>query len=194
MNYNFLAAGEYTYLEFHSDIIPLKMVIWGIYAGILIGIAVSYFRKKYFGTLVRKLLKSEAFSEESALTLEEAGLKAGVFYKNALKERGALRRYISFSDTSPVSIKEISKNRIRLRKFFGLDENPLIYDFSKIKLYIPEELKYKADVAFEKKNEGIGSFILLTIILTAFAVGISYLIPELLTMLDNFLKIISENR
>lgn len=188
-----LAAGEYTYLEFHSDIITLKMVLWGIYAGILIGIAVSYFRKIYSGALVRKLLKAEALTQDSALTLEEAGFRPGFFYRNILKEGSSLRRYISFTDDSPISERDVSKGKQRLRSFFGLEKTPLSYDFSKIRLYIPEELKYKADVVYEKQNAGIASFILLAVILTAFTVGISFIIPELLTLLDNFLKIVSEN-
>lgn len=194
MIFNVLAAGEYNYLEFHNYLIPLKMVLWGIYGGILIGIAISYFRKIYLGALVRKLLKAEALSEDTALTLEEAGFKANVFFRNALKEGGSLRKYISFTDTSPISEKTVSKGKERLRGFFGLEKTPLSYDFSKIKLYVPEELKYKADVVYEKQNAGIGMFIILALILTAFTVGISYVIPELLTMLDNFIKIISEYR
>lgn len=184
-----LAAAEYTHLEFHNTFISLRLVLWGLYVGILGAIAISFFRKVYLGALVRKLISAEALSESSALTLAEAGFKESVFFRHALKDGGALRRYVSTCGEG-ISVCQISKGKQRLRSFFGQDEPPKSYDFSKIKLYIPEELKYRADVVYEKQGFTPVTFVVFAAVLTAVTVGVSVAIPELLTMLDNFLVII----
>lgn len=183
-----LEATEYVNLEFHNTFITLRLVLIGLYAGILIALVMSYYRKIYLGALVRKLLKKEALSEETALTLKETEIIAGFFMKRALKEGGTLRRYITvIGGTLP---KEISNGKKKIRSFFGLDTEPLNYDFDKVKLYIPEEIKYKADIAFERGNLSPMLLIVFAVILTALFVGINLVIPELLTMLDNFITII----
>ncbi len=183
-----LAATEYTHLEFHNTFITLKLVLWGLYAGMLIALAMSFYRKVYLGSAVRKLLKAEALSEDSALTLAQLGIKGGPLMKKALKEGGTLRRYIEIcGGTSP---KEISGKKKKLRSFLGMEEEPLNYDFYAMKLYIPEEKKYKADIAFERGNLTPALFVVFVILLTALVIGINVIIPELLTMLDNFLGII----
>jgi len=190
MGRSILAATEYVNLEFHNTFITLKLVLIGLYAGLLIALIMSYYRNIYLGALVRKLLKKEALSEETALTLKEAEVNAGYFMKKALKEGGTLRRYINIcGGTSP---KEISKVKQKIRSFFGLETKPQNYDFDTMKLYIPEEIKYKADIAFERGNLSPMLLIIFAAILTAIFVGINLVIPELLTMLDNFITIIKK--
>ncbi len=183
-----LEVSSYKYLEFHNTFITLKLVLWGLYAGILIAIAMSFYRKFYLGTLVRALLKKEALTEESAVTLKETNVKCGPLMRQALKNGGTLRRHIEI--TGGISHRDIPSKKKKVRSFFGMEETPMNYDFDSMKLYIPEERKFKADIIFERGNLSPFSFIILAIILTGAVIGVNIIIPELLTMLDNFLDII----
>ena len=60
-------------------------------------------------------------------------------------------------------------------------------DPSVMHYYIPEDLKYVADVKFEKKGTGVHTLLLAFILVSALAIALLFLIPELLQMFDNML-------
>lgn len=184
-----LAASSYNHLEFFNRIMTLKTVIIGLYIGFLVGIIISFYNKVYLGSFVRKLVKKEVFSSEKALTLREIGVKNTFFIRKALVKKGTLRRIAEAANEDEVTSEvERSKFSKWFRKFFRFDDEPkLKYDFDKIKFYIPEEKKYAAEIRYEKKGSNPAMFIVMAIALTAVAVIAYIQVPELLTLLDNFL-------
>lgn len=184
-------AGQYENLVFYNRIMTFKLVLWAVWTGIIIGIAVSYYTKDYLGRFVRRLLKNEALSKEKAMTFEELGYKRTFPLCIHLKDGGTLRRYIDIAnEEEAVFITELSPKRKKLRSLFGLSEVIKKYDFSKLRFFIPEEKKYAADVRYEKKGSNPGVFIFWVIALTGLALLVNFLVPELLTMLDNFITIV----
>jgi len=66
-------------------------------------------------------------------------------------------------------------------------EIPYKIDVSTAHFYIPEDLKYTAELKFEKKGTDWLSFILVVVGSIALALLIIWVVPELLQMTDNFL-------
>lgn len=184
-------AGKYDNLVFYNRIQSFKLVLFAVWLGIIIGISYSYYTKDYLGRLVRRLLKNESLSPEKAMTLKELGYKRTFPLCIHLKKGGILSRYISTANgNEAISVKEKNKKFKKIRSLFGISDVTEKYDFSSLRFYIPEEKKYKADVRFEKKGSNPAWFLTWTIVITALAVLVYFLVPELVTMLDNFITIL----
>lgn len=191
MNKYILAAYKYEHLKFYNNILTLKTLIWGIYGGLVLGLAVSYYHKFFIGGFVRRLLKKEALGEEKALSLSDLDLKGMPIIKLAVKRDSALKKYVRIANPEECISKKSAKPFVkRIRRFFNREKEKAVYDFDKARFYIPEELKYRADTVFEKKGSTPAAFVIFVVLLTALAAAVSFLIPELLTMLDNFIGII----
>ena len=188
----FSAASSYNHLEFYNRIMTLKTVIIGLYVGFLGGILLGFYHKVYLGGFVRKLIKKAAFSEDSALTLREAGVKNTFFLRRALIKKGTLRRICEASNEADATVETGRSKAARIvRRFLSFEDIPKVtYDFDKIKFYIPEEKKYAAEIRFDKKGSNPALFIVMALALTVVAFVVYMEIPELLTMLDNFLSVI----
>lgn len=186
-----LAAQQYKHLKFYNNFATLRMLLWGIYGGFLLGLALSYYNKVFIGGFIRTLLKKEALSAESAVSLSSLDIKKKGIIKWALKHDSALKKYIGYANEEDITTCVPTKGFKRfVRKMYGKDENIVKKDLDRADIYIFEELKYRADVLFDKKGSRPSSFIIFAIILTVLVIGVSIAIPELLTMLDNFLEMI----
>ena len=65
--------------------IPLTVIIWSLFGGILIASIAAFIIKIKFGIFVQTLLKLNANSPETAVTLEETGLNKRFFVRRGLK-------------------------------------------------------------------------------------------------------------
>ncbi len=63
----------------------ITTIIWMFMIGAAVGTIVVYYNSRFLGIFVRALLNIDATSPESALTLEELGVKMTYAIKNALK-------------------------------------------------------------------------------------------------------------
>lgn len=71
-------------------------------------------------------------------------------------------------------------------------EIPFKINFDTAHFYIPKELKYTADIKFEKKGTNWLAFFAVLILSVVMMILIIKLLPELLQMLDNFFNIFSD--
>ena len=58
-----------------------------------------------------------------------------------------------------------------------------------MRFYIPEEKKYAADVKFEAKGANWLSFILVTVVSVVLCAFLTYILPDIIKMVDNFISI-----
>ena len=72
-------------LLIYSGSIPTELILWSFYIAIVIGSIVMYLTKVKFGKIVYALLEKGAVSPETALTLEEIGIKPSFFILFNLK-------------------------------------------------------------------------------------------------------------
>ena len=60
-------------------------------------------------------------------------------------------------------------------------------DGGDVRYYIPEELKYRADVRFDAKGNGVFALILTAVVATALAMALIAFLPSFLTVIDNLM-------
>ncbi len=179
---------SYTILKPVNSFLPMAGVIWAIFAGFAIAVLLSYYHKTYTGETVRRLLKKEAFSEQSALTLKELGLSSSRLRTLSLEDGKLLRRYVEITGPEEAVTEPDKKKRKGIFGFLFPSAKKHSYDFDSVRLYIPEEKKYAADARFEQK--GTISPVALAVILAllfASAVAVTVFLPDILQIADNFL-------
>lgn len=65
--------------------VPVTVIIWSLFIGVFIATITAYIIKVKFGIFIRTLLKMQANSPETAVTLEETGLNKHFLVRRGLK-------------------------------------------------------------------------------------------------------------
>ena len=151
-----------------NKIIPA--LIWGI---ILAAIATVYCRR-IVGDFVRTLIKKEALSPEAGVTLFDAGAFRSTIIRHELC-RGAFLRKVVFCREEQEFLAEKEPN------------TTYKIDFTKDHFYIPEDLKYRAEIRFNQKGSGWLS-VVLTVVLVPVIVGLlCRFMPNILQFADSII-------
>ena len=172
----FGADAQYEYLGNAADsMTSLPMIIIGIFIGLAIASFGAVFNKRVLGDFVRKLLREEALSAESAKTLAELNYQRNPVIRSSLRKGVTLRRvvrcreeeeYLAAIETKQTEYEEQRKNDPSLPKFKA---EAFRVDPDEHHFYIPEELKYMADVKFEKKGSTwLGAIVFIVVLVIAF--------------------------
>ena len=170
-------------IDLLGGIISLKTLIWGIWGGISVGAVLSFYHKFYLGKIVRALLDKEVLSKETSLSLGELGIKPRRLLTAALKEGATLRRVIEVSNPEECESEQQRRSPAWLTKLFPVGKK-YSYDVEKMKLYIPEEKRIAAEIKYDQKKKISPVFLIVFIaVLTGIAIGLTFLIPELLQLL-----------
>jgi len=184
-----LISAAYKHLKFYNRILTLNGLIWGVWGGFVLGLFLTWYHHSYLGEVVRQLLKKEALSPDSALTLEELGIKKRRVLTAALKEENTLRRVIDIANPEECLSPLPDKGGSGFTKKIFPQKKRYSYDFDKMKLYIPEEKKFRAESRYEQKKTRSPLWLIVWVIaLTALAAAATVVIPDLLQLLDNFLS------
>ncbi len=149
-----------------NTITTLNLIIWSLFIGFVLGIAVTIYNKYVLGAVVRGLMEHKAHTEEAALTAGELGC-SNAFIRLALRPNSSFRRVIFMvGDTEYEKKKE---------------------DFSTARFYLPEKNIHRAEVLYG--NTGASAVtILLSLLAFLVVVFISFtVIPDLIQMLTNFI-------
>ncbi len=105
-----------------------KLILWCVYAGILIAAVYICYQKTVIGRLVSTLLEKGCDSPETAMTLAELGLEKHLRIRTALKPRSTLSRLVL-----PIS-----------ESIDGASPAKNTFDFSTTRFYLPVEKREKA--------------------------------------------------
>ena len=180
---------NYTYLKPVHSFLPIAGVIWAVFGGFVLGLLMSYYHKTYIGEVIRRLLKKDAVSEGKALTLKELGLNVTKLRAFSLKRGRFLRRYVEVANSAETEIPLGKKERRDIFKNLFPSKEKYKYDFDSMKLFVPEEKKYTADVRFEQKSRlSPVAVIILAAILIGAAAASTFLIPNIIKIADNFIS------
>lgn len=155
----------YSFENFDIDVNSSSMlvIIIGLAIGLLVGIILSLICKSVAGKVVKALGKHGAVDENSAKTIEELELGKVAFLKSVLKPGSALFKALACTDGGEKKI-----------------------DYATARFYLPEEKRISAETRFAEEKHPVRSGILAVILVSAAALFAVFVIPELLTMLDNF--------
>ena len=146
----------------------LSAVIIAICAGVILAALYNFYIRYVPGGVVRLLLSRGALSPETALSAEELGLLEKPF---ALWEllRGVSLKHIVCAVTEAEDADAEQELSAQTR------------------FYIPEEKKYRAEIRFEQKGNGLMGLVLTATLAVVLCIVLIKLTPAVLAMVDNFL-------
>lgn len=166
------SIGVYRHFDLQSPVISFGAGLFCLFLGITAAILINLWQQAVSGRFVRALLKSGAFSEETAKTPDElaavrfAPLRWAL--RHALRDGSHLRK----TAVSRVSSPDETNRKILL---------------SETRFYIPEEQRFRAEERWKKKGND-WPVAVAAIVLFALAFWLIWKnLPSLLSLLDGFL-------
>ncbi len=106
--------------------VDLNIILISIFIGIIIASVAIVYRRYVLGNIVKRIVEKKAFSEDSAITLEEMGYN-NVFMKFALREGSTFKKTVH-------RVADEQKN---------------------VRYFIPEEIYMREEIKYCKKNTNI---------------------------------------
>ena len=168
-----LISETYNYISSGAGSATLTGIIWALAGGFAVGMILSFYNMSFVGETVRRLYKSGAFSETTALTLNDLGLSPTKLRTHALRDGGALRKYVKIANAGEAAADGKGK---------------VSYDFNAARLYLSEDTKYKAAVRYEQRGRLSPVIIVLALVVIAgVALGATFAVPKILKILDNLI-------
>ncbi len=198
--------GDYQNFSVGTDSgISLQTIVFGFFIGINLASLIMIFDRRVLGDFVRKLISDECLSPEKAKTLTELGYLKNSAIRSNLKSGVTLRRVIRCveedeynksleakrAEYDAESGKESPDGSGKKKRRPAFREVPFVIDFKTAHFYIPNDLKYTAEIKFEKKGTNWLSFFAVLVISFAIMLIVIQFTPDLLQMLDNFLTSVS---
>ena len=182
-----------------GTMLSVRLIIIGLFLGLAAACFVSVFIKQVLGRAVRAILEKQAFSPETAVTLEELGIEKNDLLCYAVSKSSAVRRVVRCveEDEHRAALDEArakyEERRAAGEKLPPFKETAYSINPYADRFYIPDELKYSAEIKFDKKgNSWIGAIIcavILLILMIAMLVGL----PYLLSLLDSVAGMFASN-
>lgn len=177
----------YSYDNFNVDMNGdgFRMLVFAVWLGVLVAIAVAIVIRYFTGGLVRRLKNAGASSAESAKTLDELDvsgfmrLLAPLF----LKDSSSLLRYVKIANPDEAAVECSGFGKFWQKHVLGRS-----FSLNRARFFLPEENRITAETRFSHEEHPWRSFVIAAVILTAGAVFVAWALPELLLMLDNFIN------
>lgn len=165
-------------------LVTLNIIIWGIYAGLVIACIMAVRARNIRSDVVSSLLDGGAVSEADALTLGDAGLKPRKIKAalRALRSGTVLSRYVHCANKDAF-VTALTGKAAKAAKFFSLsrEKEKLTPD---ARFFIPEDARVTAEVRFKTKKANIWAVVIFAAALAVVMAFISEAIPKLISMLD----------
>ena len=184
--------GEYEYIGVSGSMI--RNIIVGLLCGFFLACCMTVFDRRVLGDFVRRVLYCECFSKETAMTLAELGYLKNSIIRGSLRGNVSLRRVVKCVEeeefraraeaeyaTLVKACEEAGKKPPR-RTVPAFKVDPTVMHF-----YIPEDLKYVADVKFEKKGANWVTLLVSFVLFLVLASLAAFLLPDLLQLIDNMM-------
>lgn len=188
----FNSAEVYENLNMEAgDILSVRLIILGLCIGIAISGFAMVFNKRVLGAFVRKLLKDECLSSESAKTLDELGYSDKMLIHWAVKKSTSLRRVVKcreqeqFNTELKQKREEYQQKKAEDSSLPSFKDTEYKIDSSSDRFFIPEELKYTADIKFDKKGTSWFGAIMLVFIMAIAFVAMSIALPYVLELIND---------
>ena len=176
----------------------LRNVVVGLALGIIIASAMMAHTKQGVGRFVRTLIRNGCTDAEHAKTLLELGYFQNPSIRRELKRKVTLGKLVrcveedAFYQSS--STEETAHNQSDNKPFWRrlIEKNGAFeIDFRTMRFYVPEELRYRAEIRFENRGSGWIAFILVTVLSVIAAGAVCFLLPDVLQLVDNMIGMIA---
>ena len=165
---------------FTEGSMTLEIVVWSLFAGVILALLATLYNKRILGAFVRKLLTLEAVNADSAKTLGEVGYGNSKFVYFALRKNGGLRNLVV--GLSPETDPSAEAEEI-ITKSYKLPSKEI--PLSKMKFFIPEDKISKAEYMYSADGSNVLFIILAIVLLAVVATLVFTLAPDLIIMAKN---------
>ena len=172
-----------------SSLVSFRNIVFAFFIGINIAAIMSIFDKRVLGDFARKLIREEALSPETAMTLSELGYYKNTAIRSSLRSGYTLRRVVRCVEEEQYNAA-LEQKRLEFEASGGkkFREVPFKVDFETAHFYIPDELKYTAEIKFNKKGTNWLTFAGVFVGSVAVMFLTFWLYPDILQLIDNFLS------
>ena len=164
------------------------VIVWGLYAGILLGVLYSIIMRVSSHKVIKALSDHGAATKGTAKTLAELGIANSRAARRLLATGGSMRKVVLCANESEFPPRKLSGLRKFWREKFLRDPLQPKTDFTLARFYLPEETRATAEARYVVEGHPVRNFILAAIGLTAVAFFTIFALPELLKMFDNFVS------
>ena len=175
-----------------SSLVQIKILLLGMFLGLAVAAFCIVYDKRVLGNMVRTILGFGCLSPEKAQTLSELGYARNSIVRYSVRKSVALRRVVrcveeeAFLAEQKRLFEEHEEKRKTDKSIGHFREAAYVFDLENDHFYIPEELKYTADIKFEKKgNTWLGAIIFTVVVLVLYVLLLLYF-DEILKILDAF--------
>ncbi|MBR2020039.1 MAG: hypothetical protein IKA05_06550 [Clostridia bacterium] len=172
-------AYDHIVLGGNANATARNAILAAMFGVVLAAILTAYYRNG-LGGFVRRLLKEEIHSPEAAKTLYELGYFRSAMIRKELSKGSALRMV--------VRCRELEEDA---QKASASSKKPTKIDFTAAHFYIPEELRHRADIRFDKKGSGPLPVLLTAVVAIVVAAVLCRLLPDILQFADNLIHMLS---
>ena len=159
-------------LDVVNKMIPA--LIWGI----IIASIATFFCRRVVGSFVRTLCEKEAFDPQRAVTLFDTGLFRSTVVRRELTKSAFLRKVVFCREEQAFLLEK------------GRDATYKI-DFTRDHFYIPEDLKYRAEIRFRVKGSSWWMVALVSVLGIVIAALLCQLLPDVVAFADNIMTWLS---
>ena len=180
----------YENLDF-GGLFSAQTLLIGIFIGLALAAVASVINKQINGSFVARLIENDCLSPENAKTLPELdaahilsvrlGLACGVNLRRVVRCREE-DEYLEVIRGKETEYAKMREENPKLPKSFDpkpFKINPEIHHF-----YIPEDMKYTAQVKFDRKGNSLWSALIWTAVILVALLVLIVLLPSLLDLLD----------
>ena len=177
----------------------MRSLVLALTVGIVVAAIATARMRGGLGGFVKKLIKEECLSPESAKTLFELGYFRSPMIRREL-ERGTILRMVvhcrerderddAKEEENAVSenAADTSQNLKKLQKRTYVLQKSEKIDFMTAHFYIPEDLRYRAEIRFEEKGSSWRSAILLIVAAVVIAALLCAFLPDVVAFIDNLI-------
>ena len=175
-----------------ADLWTIRILIFGLCVGLSLAAFAAAFNKRVLGDIVRKIIAKQAFSPETAVTLEELGIEGKPIAHFAIKRSTSLRRVVKcceeemFEADQDKREREHKENRKKDKSLPAFKRLKYKINPYSDTLYIPEKDRYMADVKFEKKGTTWVGACVFSVVMAVVFVGLMVALPQILSLLNEF--------
>ncbi len=176
----------YTNFDFGTgEMVNIRIMIFGIFGGVMLAALYTIYIKNIIGAFVRKLLQEQCFSPENARTLSELGFLHNPFVRSALRGSVLASTVVSL----PPSEEQVACEGDIPRKKSATEMRRSRANATRY--YIKEEKKYVAEMRFNARGSGWPTFFFVLLISIICIFLIFAFLPQILRFLDNTISIFS---
>ncbi|MBE6556016.1 MAG: hypothetical protein E7663_07330 [Ruminococcaceae bacterium] len=202
-----IEAKDYEHFRFTESAAKTTVtVVFGFCIGIILASLLVCYQRNLPGAFVRALLRQGALSKESAKSAEELGFLKSVLIKAELRFGSMLKKVVVIvhadgssvldSEPSEPADKNGGEHRDKAADKREEDEQTLpsipmqkmtAAEYTACRFYIPEALKYRAEVRYEREGNGPLQVVITSVLAIALGVLILRLLPFFLSVIDGLL-------